>query len=77
MNPGPHTLFDIVKQNGETQFEISVISFDIREPLNHTLTSTYRPLEERTIETWKEYIYQLGEDDSKQDSKTKAMQRLK
>jgi len=55
MNPGPHTLFDIVEQNGEAQFEISVISFEIREPLNHTLTSTYQPLEEWTLETCKEH----------------------
>ena len=55
MNPGPHTLFDIVEQNGEAQFEFCVITFDIKEPLNHTLTSTYQPLEERTIEICKEH----------------------
>tara|TARA_Y100001958_G_C21075484_1_gene433560 strand:- start:227 stop:829 length:603 start_codon:yes stop_codon:yes gene_type:complete len=55
MNPGPHTLFDIVEQNGEEQFEISVICFEIREPLNHSLTCTYQPLEERTLEDCKEH----------------------
>jgi len=29
---GPYTLFDIVRQNEKAQFEISVISFEIREP---------------------------------------------
>ena len=52
---GPFTLFDIVEQNGEAQFEISFISFEIREPLNHTLTSTYQPLEEWTKETCQEH----------------------
>ena len=55
MNPGPYTLFDIVEQNEETQFEICVINFDIKEPLNHTLTFNYQPLKERTIETCKEH----------------------
>ena len=52
---GPYTLFDIVGQNEKAQFEISVISFKIREPLNHTLTSTYQPLEEQTKETCQEH----------------------
>jgi hypothetical protein len=55
MNPGPYTLFDIVEQNEETQFEICVINFDIKEPLNHTLTPNYQTLKERTIETCKEH----------------------
>ena len=52
---GPYTLFDIVEQNEETQFKIRVINFDIKELLNHTLTITYHPLEERTIETCKKH----------------------
>lgn len=52
---GPYTLFDIVEPNAEAQFEISVISFEIKEPLNHTLTSTYQPLEEWTLDTCKEH----------------------
>lgn len=55
MNLGPYTLFDIDGQNKETQFKICVINFDIKELLNHTLTSTYQPLEERTIETCKKH----------------------
>ena len=55
MNLGPYTLFDIDGQNVEAQFEISVISFEIREPLNHTLTSIYQPLQEKTIVTCKEH----------------------
>ena len=45
---GPYTLFDIVGQNEKAQFEISVISFEIKEPLNHFLTSNYQPLGEWT-----------------------------
>jgi organic radical activating enzyme len=52
---GPYTLFDIVGQNEKAQFEISVISFEIGEPLNHTLTSTYDALKKRNIETCKEH----------------------
>ena len=52
---GPYTLFDIVGQNEKAQFEISVISFEIKEPLNHTLTSTYDALKKRNIETCKEH----------------------
>ena len=35
---GEYTLFDILKQNGEEVFQICVITFDIKEPLNHSLT---------------------------------------
>ena len=52
---GPYTLYDIVGQNEKAQFEISVISFEIKEPLNHTLTSTYQSLEEWTKETCQEH----------------------
>ena len=52
---GPYTLFDIVGQNEETQFEISVISFEIKAPLKHSLTPNYFPLEDRTTETCKEH----------------------
>jgi len=52
---GPYTLFDIDEQNEETQFKIRIINFDIKELLNHTLTSTYQPLEERTIKTCKKH----------------------
>ena len=52
---GPYTLFDIVGQNEKAQFEISVISFEIKEPLNHTLTSTYDALKKRNLETCKEH----------------------
>ena len=41
---GPYTLFDIVGQNEKAQFEISFISFEIGEPLNHILTSNYQPI---------------------------------
>ena len=52
---GFYTLFDIVGQNEKAQFEISVISFEIKEPLNHTLTSTYDALKKRNLETCKEH----------------------
>ena len=55
MNTGPHTLFDIVEQNEEAQFQICVITFDIKEPLNHSLTLNYQPLENRTIETCQQH----------------------
>lgn len=52
---GPYTLFDIVGQNEKAQFEISVISFEIKEPLNHILTSNYQPLGEWTLKKCKEH----------------------
>ena len=52
---GPYTLFDILKENKVAQFEFCVINFDIKEPLNHTLTPNYQPLKGRTIETCKEH----------------------
>ena len=55
MNPGPYTLFDIVEQNEEASFQICVITFDIKEPLNHTLTPNYFPLEGRTPDSCKEH----------------------
>ena len=53
MNLRPYALFDIVEQNEETQFEICVINFDIKEPLNHTLTLNYQPLDNNSLETCK------------------------
>ena len=52
---GPYTLFDIVGQNEKAQFEISVISFEIGEPLNQILTSNYQPLGEWTLEKCKKH----------------------
>ena len=52
---GSYTLFDIVQKNGEAQFEFCFITFDLKEPLNHTLTSTYDALKKRNIETCKEH----------------------
>ena len=52
---GPHTLFDIVGQNEKAQFEISVISFEIKEPLNHILISNYQPLGDWTLKKCKEH----------------------
>ena len=52
---GPYRLFDIVEQNEEAQFEICVITLDIKEPLNHSLTLNYLPIEDKTIETCKEH----------------------
>ena len=48
MKPELFTLFNIVWQNEKAQFEISVISFEIGEPLNHTLTINYQPIGEWT-----------------------------
>ena len=55
MNPGPYTLFDIVEQNEEASFQICVITFDIKEPLNHSLTLNNLPLEGRTPDSCKEH----------------------
>jgi hypothetical protein len=52
---GSYRLFDIVEQNEEAQFEICVITLDIKEPLNHSLTLNYLPIEDKTIETCKEH----------------------
>ena len=52
---GEYTLFDILKQNGEEVFQICVITFDIKEPLNHSLTPNYFPLEGRTPDSCKEH----------------------
>ena len=52
---GPYTLFDIIGQNEKAQFEISVISFEIGEPLNHILTSNYQPLRGWTLEKCKRH----------------------
>ena len=55
MNLGPYTLFDIVEQNEEAPFQICVITLDIKEPLNHSLTPNYFPLEGRTPDSCKEH----------------------
>ena len=55
MNLGPYTLFDIVEQNEEASFQICVITLDIKEPLNHSLTPNYFPLEGRTPDSCKEH----------------------
>ena len=55
MNLGPYTLFDIVEQNEEASFQICVITFDIKEPLNHSLTLNNLPLEGRTPDSCKEH----------------------
>ena len=52
---GEYTLFDILKQNGEEVFQICVITFDIKEPLNHSLTLNNLPLEGRTPDSCKEH----------------------
>ena len=52
---GSYRLFDIVEQNEEAQFEICVITLDIKEPLNHSLTPNYFPLEGRTPDSCKEH----------------------
>ena len=52
---GEYTLFDILKQNGEEVFQICVITFDIKEPLNHSLTRNYFPLDSTNLETCKEH----------------------
>ena len=52
---GEYTLFDILKQNGEEVFQICVITFDIKEPLNHSLTRNYFPLDSNNLETCKEH----------------------
>ena len=55
MNLGPYTLFDIVEQNEEAPFQICFITLDIKEPLNHSLTPNYFPLEGRTPDSCKEH----------------------
>ena len=58
---GEYTLFDILKQNGEEVFQICVITFDIKEPLNHSLTPNYFPLDGRTPDSCKEHNYEQVE----------------
>ena len=52
---GEYTLFDILKQNGEEVFQICVITFDIKEPLNHSLTLNDFPRDSNNLETCKEH----------------------
>ena len=52
---GSYRLFDIVEQNEEAQFEICIITFDIKEPLNHSLNLNYFPLDGRTPDSCKEH----------------------
>jgi hypothetical protein len=54
MNLRPYALFDIVEQNEEASFQICVITLDIKEPLNHSLTLTNLPLDGNTLDTCKE-----------------------
>ena len=55
MNLGPYTLFDIVEINKEASFQICAITLDIKEPLNHSLTRNYFPLDSNNLETCKEH----------------------
>jgi hypothetical protein len=47
---GPYTLFDILEQNKEAQFEICVISFDLNEKLNHSFQHNHFPLKDNSVE---------------------------
>jgi len=55
MNLGPYTLFDVVEQNKKAFFQICAITLDIKEPLNHSLTRNYFPLDSTNLETCKEH----------------------
>ena len=55
MNLGPYTLFDVVEQNKKAFFQICAITLDIKEPLNHSLTRNYFPLDSNNLETCKEH----------------------
>ena len=55
MNLGPYTLFDVVEQNKKAFSQIYAITLDIKEPLNHSLTRNYFPLDSTNLETCKEH----------------------
>ena len=55
MNLGPYTLFDIINAGKEKLFQITKISYDIEEKLNHTLDSVDNHLKNNTLKTCKEH----------------------
>ena len=55
MSIGQFTLFDIVTQKEGVSFQICVITLDVKEPLNHTLTLNYLPINDETSDYCKRH----------------------